>query len=257
MPDNPKRVSVLYGPTVLAAQWDQPTKQVPTKQEASKLPSATEERTPVILESPQNLNRWLIKTGLRTWKSRQAILPNDLEFRPFFDIQNERYSVYLDLFTKQEWDQQEANYRAAQAAAAELLARTVDFLQPGEMQSERDHKLEGIDSSPGEWQNRKYRHAFNGGSFSFDLSLDPSTQPEIIFTYWGGDRRTFDVLVDGKFWHTEVLNGTPGNAFVDRHPALPASLWQGKSKIRITLQAQPKGMAGGLFGARVLRTVKN
>ncbi len=257
MPDNPKRVSVLFGPTVLAAQWDQPAKQEPTKQEASKLPSATEERTPVILESPQNLNRWLIKTGPRTWKSRQAILPNDLEFRPFFDIQNERYSVYLDLFTKQEWDQQEANYRAAQAAAAELLARTVDFLQPGEMQSERDHKLEGIDSSPGEWQNRKYRHAFNGGSFSFDLSLDPSTQPDIVFTYWGGDRRTFDVLVDGKFWHTEVLNGTPGNAFVDRRPTLPASLWQGKSKIRITLQAQSKGMAGGLFGVRVLRTTKN
>jgi hypothetical protein len=257
MPDNPKRVSVLYGPTVLAAQWDQPTKQVPTKQEASKLPSATEERTPVILESPQNLNRWLIKTGLRTWKSRQAILPNDLEFRPFFDIQNERYSVYLDLFTKQEWDQQEANYRAAQAAAAELLARTVDFLQPGEMQSERDHKLEGIDSSPGEWQNRKYRHAFNGGSFSFDLSLDPSSHLEIIFTYWGGDRRTFDVLVDGKFWHTEVLNGTPANAFIDRRPAIPESMWKGKSKIRITLQAQPKGMAGGLFGVRVLRTTKN
>lgn len=242
MPDNPSRVAVMYGPTLLVANWN-----------SDKPKEGEIERSPVFLASFQPPAKWLERSGPRSWKSKGNLLPGDLEFKPFYDVQHERYSAYLDVFTQEEWTAREAQYRKQEAETAELNTRSLDVFQPGEMQSERDHNVASNDSGPGEWMGKKLRHAWNGGWFSFDVKVDENFPSEVIFTYWGGDKRTFDVLVDGALWHTQVNDGQPGPKFFDVHQALPADLIKGKKKITIRIQAKDKGWAGGLFGVRVLK----
>lgn len=243
MPDNPNRVAVMYGPSLLVAEWG-----------GTKPRDGEIERSPVFLKDSRPVEEWLEKTGPRTWHSRGNLLPGDLAFRPFFDIQHERYSVYLDVFTKEDWEAREADYRKQEAAAAELMSRTLDYFQPGEMQAERDHNVQGEFSGPAEWQNKKGRHAWNGGWFSFDIKVDPSKSQDIIFTYWGGDRRTFDVLLDGEAWHSHAGTGQPAEKFFDKTFTLTPEQLKGRNKVTIKFQAQkPNGWAGGLFGVRVMK----
>ncbi|HLO98320.1 MAG TPA: beta-L-arabinofuranosidase domain-containing protein [Fimbriimonas sp.] len=243
MPDNANRVAVMYGPSLLVAEWG-----------GTKPRPGEVERSPVFLKDGQPVNEWLVKTGPRTWHTRGNMLPEDLAFRPFFDIQHERYSVYLDVFTTADWEAREAEYRRLEAEAAELNSRTLDFFQPGEMQAERDHNVQGEFSGPAEWQNRKGRHAWNGGWFSFEVKVDPSVSQDVVFTYWGSDRRTFDVLLDGQPWHTIAGTGQPADKFYDKVFVLTPEVLKGRTKVTIKLQAQkPNGWAGGLFGVRVMK----
>lgn len=241
MPDNPNRVALMYGPTLLVAEWGS-TEEKPG------------ERSPVFIKDDRPVNEWLKKTGPRTWHSVGNLLPGDLAFRPFFDIQHERYSAYLDVFTQQDWENREAEFRKKEAEEAALNARTLDFFQPGEMQAERDHNVQSEFSGPGEWQGRKLRHAWNGGWFSFDIKVDPTKTQDVVFTYWGGDRRTFDVLLDGELWETHKGTGQPAEKFFDKTLKLTPEMLKGKSNVTIKLQAEkPNGWAGGLFGVRVLK----
>ena len=207
----------------------------------------------MFLASEKPVTEWLTQAGSHEWHSKGNLLPVDLAFKPFYDVQHERYSAYLDVFTQAEWAAREAQYRKQEADLADLNARSIDFFQPGEMQSERDHNITSENSGPGEWQGRKLRHAWGGGWFSFDLKVDPTVSSDVVFTYWGGDNRTFDVLIDGNMWATEVLNGNPAGKFVDRVHSLTPEILAGRHKVSIRIQAKPNGWAGGLFGVRVLR----
>ena len=242
MPDNANRVAVMYGPTMLVAEWKTP-----------EAVGGVIERSPVFLASEKPVTEWLTQAGSHEWHSKGNLLPVDLAFKPFYDVQHERYSAYLDVFTQAEWAAREAQYRKQEADLADLNARSIDFFQPGEMQSERDHNITSENSGPGEWQGRKLRHAWGGGWSSFDLKVDPTVSSDVVFTYWGGDNRTFDVLIDGNMWATEVLNGNPAGKFVDRVHSLTPEILAGRHKVSIRIQAKPNGWAGGLFGVRVLR----
>jgi hypothetical protein len=181
--------------------------------------------------------------------------PGDVTLSPFYRMHHRRYAVYWDLFTPEEWTRREADYRAEQERVRRLEAMTVDFVQPGEMQPERDHAMRGERTQAGDGPGRKWRHAFDGGWFSFDLRVTPDAPVSLVCTYWGGDggRRTFDVLVDGEKVGTETLaNNRPGE-FFDVTYAVPAALTRGKEKVTVRFQPHPGNIAGGLFGVRVVR----
>ncbi len=243
MPDNAKRVAMMYGPIVLAGALG-----------AADQPKA---RIPVFVEDGKAPNEWLkpITGQPLTFKSEGAGRPQDVSFIPFYQMHNQRYSVYFDLFTPKGWEEQEKKYRDEEAQQKALEARTVDFFQPGEMQPERDHNLQSANSGAGEALGRKWRDAANGGWFSFDLKVTTDTPQDLVLTYWGGETgdRTFDILVDGQKIATQtLLNNHPGLFFDMTHP-LSAAMLQGKDKITVRLQGHPGNMAGGLFGARLVR----
>ncbi len=242
MPDNPKRVAMMYGPTTLVAQWP----------EKPSLAAGNVERTPVFIASDAPVQSWLKRQPGGNWQTTGNMLPGDLTFRPFYDIQHERYSAYLDVFTKSEWDAREADYRTQEEQAADLRRRTVDFFVPGEMQSERDHSVTSKESSPGEFNGRKYRHAMNNGFFAFDLKVDPNVESDLLFTYWGGDRRTFDVLIDGEKLETVKQPGGQSK-FVEKAYPLTKAFLHGRTKITVRFQAPADNWAGGLYGARIVR----
>jgi DUF1680 family protein len=247
MPDNPKRIAIFYGPTLLAANLG------PVNDPASAKPFYV----PVLVADGRPVAAWVKPVDLATLTFRTAGVgqPRDLELVPFHRLHDRRYSVYLDLFSQAEWTRREAELRADQEREQQLAARTIDTLRIGEMQPERDHQLQGDKTSAGEALGRKWRHAVAGGWFSFEMQVDPAKPNELLCTYWGGEtgRRNFDILVDGtKIGTQTLLNNQPGRFFDVSYP-LPETLTKGRQKVTVKFQAHPGNWAGGLFGARILR----
>ena len=123
------------------------------------------------------------------------------------------------------------------------------------MQPERDHQLKGENTSAGDFSGRKWRHATDGGWFSFVLKTAGDTPQELWLTYWGsdGNNRIFDILVDGVKIATQRLESNKPNQFFDQAYPLPAELLKGKKTITVKLQAHPGKWAGGLFGVRLVK----
>jgi DUF1680 family protein len=248
MPDNPKRIAVFYGPTLLAA--DLGPVEDPTAQHADFVP--------VLLTQNRPATEWLKPSELRSLHFRTTGVgkPHDIRLVPFHRLHDRRYTVYLDVFTQADWEARQAEIRAEQERERRLADRTIDILRIGEMQPERDHNLQGEHTGAGEFGGRRWRHATDGGWFSFTMKVDPEQPNELLCTYWGSDggNRTFDILVDDKRITTQTLqNNAPGTFFEVATP-IPRELIQGRQHVTIRFQAHPDHWAGGLFGCRVLRS---
>jgi hypothetical protein len=134
-------------------------------------------------------------------------------------------------------------------------ARTVDTVLPGNPQNERDHNLQGERTASGDFNDRKWRHATDGGWFSWDLKVQPGKAQELWVTYWGGDggNRVFDVLVDGRKLAAQRLQNNKPDQFYEEIYPLSADSAKDKDKVTVKFQAQPGAWAGGVFGVRVMR----
>lgn len=246
MPDNPDRIGVFYGPTLLASDLG------PQDDPAASQP----DYVPVLVTGDRPVADWVQPTSLAKLAFRTAGVgrPRDVTLVPFFSLHDRRYTVFLDVFAEADWNSREADLRAERERQAKLTARTLDVLRLGEMQPERDHHVTGERTQAGEAHGRKWRHATDGGWFGFEMKVDAVRSNELQLTYWGGEtgHRVFDILVDGTKVATQQLQqNLPGTFFDVPHP-LPVELTRGKEKVTVRLQAHPNAIAGGLFEARML-----
>lgn len=247
MPDNPRRIAVFYGPTLLAADLG------PVNDPTASQPLYV----PVLLADGQAVDEWVkpVSVPKQHFRTAGTGRPRDVDLVPFHRLHDRRYTVYLDVFTPAEWAKREDELRAEKERESALAARTLDQLHIGEMQPERDHDLRGEKTSAGEAQGRKWRHATDGGWFEFKLKCDPAGPNELRCTYWGdesGDRQ-FDILIDGTKAATQkLLHNEPGRFFDVIYP-VPEDMTRGKSQVTVRFQAHPGNWAGGLFDARMLK----
>lgn len=247
MPDNPNRIAVFYGPTVLAADLG------PVNDPAAGKPGYV----PVLLTENRPVSEW-VKPVLVTTGSFQTVgvgQPRDVTLVPFHRLHDRRYTVYLDCFTAADWAARQEQILAEEKRAKELDARTVDTFQPGEMQPERDHNVQGERSGAVEALGRKLRHAYDGGWFSFEVAVPTNAPADLIITYWGSEQgeRQFDVLVEGEKIATTSLHMDHPDQFWDEVYPLPKKLLAGKGRVTVKFQAHPGNFAGGVFGVRVVR----
>lgn len=246
MPDNPNRVAFKYGPIVLAGDLGADNE------------SSQNELVPAFIDADKDkLKNWLkpVAGQSLTFKTTGVGRPRDVVLKPFFRTHNRRYTVYFDLFTPDQWRQKEDKYKAEQERLRILEENTIDFFQPGEMQPERDHEFRGENVETGAFDDKKWRHAVNGGWFSIVMKTLPQTPLELRVTYWGGDagNREFDIFADNVKIATQRLENNRPNEFYDEIYVLPADLTKGKNKITIRFQAHPKKMAGGVYGVRLVK----
>lgn len=132
----------------------------------------------------------------------------------------------------------------------------MDYILTGNPQNERDHNLQGEKTAAGDFSDRKWRHATDGGWFSYDVKVLPDQPLELAATYWGSDggNRVFDILVDGVKIATERLGNNRPGEFYDQIYPIPETLTKDKSKIAVRFQAHSGSWAGGLFGLHILKT---
>jgi hypothetical protein len=236
-PDDPKTVAVLYGPLVLAGDlgpatetWTGPA---PVLVGADLLRSMAPQAEPAVFRT-QGIGR-----------------PGDLTLRPYAFAQERNTAVYFRQFTDAEWATEQANYKAEQERLRDLQARSADVMHLGEMQAERDHRLEAKISYPVVYRGRNGRDARSGGFFEFTMKTRPG--PLVLqSTYWGEERnRQFKILVDGVVIAQERLIGERPGEFFERDYPIPPELTQGKTEIRVRFEPETGVSAGPSFGVRL------
>lgn len=247
-PDDPAKVALFAGPILLAGDLGS----VPPSPAA--LPSLLAEDSAVT----RSIDR--VEGPALAYRTRGLAKPSDLELIPFFRVRDDYYSVYWPLLTPDQWRAQLAQIRAEADKRRHLEARTADFVQPGEMQLERDHDFDGERTNTGEHRGLRWRDAYRGGWFAFTMKLpNPAADPgpaTLVCTYWGDDDgdREFDILIDDEVLATQTLDrNQPGEFFDVRYP-IPDALTRDKHQIRVKFLAHPGKTAGGLFGCRILRS---
>ncbi|MBC7829576.1 MAG: glycoside hydrolase family 127 protein [Chitinophagaceae bacterium] len=242
MVDNPSRIALLYGPLVLSGALGK-----------EQMPAVD---IPVFVGKNADINKW-VETSKNNNLSFLAFAENknkNVSLVPFYRMHHQRHAVYWDVFTNEQWKQKKQEYEIELQRIEELKKRTVDEMRIGEMQPERDHNLQGKNTETGEAFGRKWRHASNGGWFSFDMAVSDNSPLQLLCTYWGSDRgREFEIWIDGEKIATQKLSGEKPNEFMDIYYTIPSPLVKGKSKINIRFQAIPSSTAGGLFGCRIIK----
>jgi hypothetical protein len=176
---------------------------------------------------------------------------------PFYRLHERTYAVYWDLFTPPEWEKRAAEIAAERERQHKLELATVAFVQPGEMQAERDFNQQGEDSEPDRIMGRAARRGRNW--FSFDVPVDPAHPMAVVVTYYSDEwrKRTFDILADGQKIGEQVVDREGVPHFFDVEYPLPAALVQNKSKVTIRFQAAPGSEIAAVFGVRMIRADSN
>ncbi|MGD8778752.1 MAG: glycoside hydrolase family 127 protein [Ignavibacteria bacterium] len=248
MPDDANRVAILYGPIVLAGDLgpeDDPA-------------SIKSDYVPVILTEDRDPNHWLhpIKGASNTFEiSADVANPRGFTLKPFYATHERRYSVYWDIFNKQQLKEHQAKLEAELKRKKELDAKTLDFFQTGDEQSEQKHDFKGEDFYTFDFRHKKATQAERGGWFSFDLNVKSDQNIALVVHYWGGftGSKTFDILVDGTKIATENISGKKDGQFIDVKYNIDPGLISGKEKITIKFEPHIGHRAGPFFGARTIK----
>ena len=197
------------------------------------------------------------REGVETYKW------STLTLQPFYQIHHARYSCYWYQQTAENF----ANSPMAQTEAANeaLQARTLDFVAPGEQQSEAGHEYNySSDSSKGNYNGENYRDARAGGYVQYTL-FNPDGEDDalsILCRFTTADKgRKASLLVDGLKIADIVITGTAKNmenGFFNIEYPIPASLvtdaqGQVKKQFTVRLAATEGTLNPGLYYLRLMK----
>lgn len=261
LPAKPDYVAVLHGPIVLAAATgtDQLAGLVADGSRSGHIangPLIPLADTPALVGTPQAIAAAVVPVSGKplTFTATAAIQPMNAQgtaLVPFFRVHDARYIVYwrhaADAAALATADPQA---HAAEAEALALDRITLDRVVPGEQQPETDHHLQGEGTRTGSFRDRPWRDA--SGWFSYDLTAAPGRPVALAVTLWGGDRRSYDVAVNGaQLARVESVGNE--QRFSTRTWTLPAALVAAsQGRYTVTFTAPPKGVAGGVFDVRLV-----
>ena len=185
-----------------------------------------------------------------------------LTLQPFYRIHRARYACY--------WYQQtEENYlnssmAADENAAAALAERTIDFVAPGEQQSEAGHEAKySSDSSTGSYNGESYRDARANGYIQYSLFNTKGVKENlsIMLRFTTADKGRMGTLtVDGtKIADITVASSVPNavNGFYNVEYPIPADLavnadGTAKEKFVVRLTASATTLIPGLYYMRLM-----
>ncbi len=243
MPDNPERIALLYGPVVLAGQL-------------GAEPPDPVLGVPVLLTSDWKIPNWVkpVSTAPLTFTTTGVGMPFDFRLKPFYSTAEEYYSVYFDFFTPEAWEARKAAREAEKRRQQQIEACTIDNFRIGEMQPERDHRLEASEQSyVDQALGRSGREARAGHWFSFEMRVRPEVATALLLTFIGDDRgRKFDLLVEGNKIAEIDWQGGESGRFYDLTYPLPAEVIAGKTMITVRVEASHGRTAGRIFGCRTV-----
>ncbi|MBI5384984.1 MAG: glycoside hydrolase family 127 protein [Verrucomicrobia bacterium] len=249
LPDNPRRVAILWGPLVLAGDLGE------EQARRGRGRSAVVDNVPVFVSAEQPVADWLkpVPDKPGSFRTDGVGRDRDVDFVPFYRLHRRTYGIYWDLFTPQEWEKRAAEIAAEREKQRKLEAATIGFAQPGEMQAERDANMQGEDTQPVRVMGRPGRRGTKW--FSFDLPVDPAHPMALVVTYnhdeW--QERTFEILVDGTRVGEQTIERRGPMRFFDVEYTVPPEAVRGKQKVAVKFQATKGNEIGAIFGLRMIR----
>ena len=237
-PDDPRMVAWLSGPLVLAADLGPADKPF-----EGPVPALVTE-DPVAALTPEDA------AGHRFHLADAR--PHALTLVPFFAQHDRRTAVYFPRFTEAQWKAEEATFRAETAGRAALDARTLDAIQLGEMQPERDHDYRANHSDLFSWGGRSARQLPWGVGNYMEFTLAVRQGPMLLSAlYWGEEvAKNFDISVEGTRIANERRGAAPAKRFVAVEYPIPEALTRGKDKVRIRFET--RGTDAFVYEVRML-----
>ena len=253
LPDNPRRVAIMWGPLVLAGDLGPEERNRRGRSERFEQP-----RVPVFAAAERPVEEWLkpVPNKKGHFRTEGVGRDRDVDFVPFYRLHRRTYAIYWDLFTPSEWEVKAAEYAAERERQRKLELATVAYVQPGEMQPERDYNYQGSDDTRvTRVEGRPGRRA--GSWFSFDLPVEPSRSMTLVVTYYSAERRRgparFEILLDGERIAEQEVAGSSPARFFDVEYAIDVSLVEDKKKVNVRFQAIDGNSLAGVFGVRMIR----
>jgi DUF1680 family protein len=252
LPDNPARVAIFYGPLLLAGDYGPQT----TGGQAENA-SANPVDFPVFAHANEPLSEWLVpvEDSPLTFRATTA-QGQELKLAPFYTVHDRRYAVYWDLFSTQQWAQQQATYVAQQAKQKRLAAATAAFFQIGQMQPERDFNFKSrgsktvrVDGQPGR----------RGGQWiSFETAVKADVPMALIITTTDLEAKdalsALDVTVNDEKVGQPSRDPSDESKFVDLLFPIPASAGRGKERATFRIAAPAGAQLPAIYSLRIMRT---
>jgi DUF1680 family protein len=259
LPGVPDVVAVLYGPLVLAGELgreglENVSPYARQQLEQVRIPTP---RVPVWVADAEELPSKIepVPGHPLVFRTKGVGRPQDVTLRPFHQIHHQRYSVYWDWFTEAGWEAYGLELARAESQAREQARRVLDFVTIGDPASERRHQFQGESTQAGTHEGRAWRHASDGGWFSYNLAVHPDRATRLQATFWGDDAgsRTFDIVVNGRTIAIQTLERSAPGRFFEVVWPLPTEVTGGQDRVTVRFQAHPGQTAGGVFGLATLR----
>ena len=185
-----------------------------------------------------------------------------LTLQPFYEIHHARYSCYWYQQTAENFAQ--STMAQTEAANERLAGRTLDFVAPGEQQSEAGHEYNYSESATGSYMGETYRDAGQGGHVQYTLYNKESVADSlaVMLRFTTADKNRKAVLtVDG----TKIADITipaevkdAENGFYNIEYPIPVSLIKdGEDKVKTQFVVRLSATAGtinpGLYYLRLMR----
>ena len=193
------------------------------------------------------------RPGVATYKWKS------LKLVPFYKIHHARYMCYWYQQTAENF----ANSDMAQTEAANeaLAVRTLDFVAPGEQQSEAGHAAQhSSDSSTGMYNSERYRDARANGYIEYTLYNNSGVEENLslMFRFNLADRgRQATLTVNGmKLADITIptsFKGSDQNGFYNVEYALPATMAKGKTQFTVRLTASSTTLCPGVYYVRLMK----
>ena len=175
-----------------------------------------------------------------TLPNLKMINPIDVVLEPFFKIHDARYMMYWMDLTNSQYHSYLDSVAEVEKEKLELENRTIDFVEPGEQQPEKDHAMLTSNSNSGVLLDQFWRDARNGGYFSYNLKTNDETDLSLIVRYFGYEwgSRIFDIYIDDQKLVSENNTGRwYESKFLDVEYKIPNSMIEDKENIRLKFQA--------------------
>ena len=249
--NDPRRAAIMWGPLVMAGDLGP---EPPRGAGRERAPAGID--IPVIVATTNTPSDWLKPVAGKpgTFRTDGVGRSHDIDLTPFYRLHRRVYMGYFDIYTPAEWAEKSSEVAAERERQRQIEAATIAYLQPGEMQPERDFNQQGESTTVTRVNQRPGR--MGRGWFSFDLPVESAHQNVLIVTYHTDSRRprTFDILVDGQPLAQERFEPASDNRFVDREYEIPlAAIPQGKPKVTVRFQATGGNDMAAVFGIRMVR----
>ncbi|HTI36872.1 MAG TPA: beta-L-arabinofuranosidase domain-containing protein [Vicinamibacterales bacterium] len=258
LPDDPHVQALMYGPVVLAgdlgtAGLEAINRYGPSAPPVGRVPRITVPS--LVANSSEQVLAHVKPVAGRplTFQTSDLAQPKDVTLIPLYKTFEPRYTVYWTVYTPAEYEKVELDAAALAAHRKDVDGRTIDAVDVSSDASERAHGFASADAGQGFVEGRRWRDT-RTGFISYTLRVQPDQPLTLVCTFRGseGQRRSFDVLVDGQKVATENLEYHP-TELLDREYVVPEALTHAKHQITVRLVPHADARTGGVVEIRTVQ----
>jgi hypothetical protein len=216
---------------------------------------------PVALVTTRPVNEWLTPIAGKpaTYRASGVVrplsgkAPIDVEFSPFYSMHRRTYAAYWDLLSAGDLRTRAVELGAERERMQALEAATIAHANPGDRDSEKEFRQQGVETSVIRSDGRAGRRAIRWFSYDFPAV---TIRPIVLVATYNGDQRqprSFDVLVNGTRVGSETQPRSSLSRFYEKEYAIPAALVRDARTVTVRFEATNGLEVTPVFGVRLVR----